>query len=130
VKIACTYPDVERATVDFLTGKLGGATVGTRLPPDWTKQSTNHLMVRCDGTPTITYPITARPTVRLVAWSGSPTEAKALAMLAQGVYCAHPGDSEISGVQALTGLLPGYDPDHEAELASVTCRAVIRSIPI
>lgn len=130
MKPAVTYPDIERLVVDYLTGDLGGATVGIDLPTNWSTASTNHLVVRCDGTPSIDHPAAARPTVRLTAWSASKTQAKALAMRAQGLLCAHPGGDGIAAVSALTGLLPAYDPDHEAELASVTCRAVIRSTPI
>lgn len=129
-KLAVTFPDVERAAIDILDGNLGGATVGERLPQGWTTRSANHVTIRCDGTPTIRYPILARATIRATAWSRSATEAKALAMLAQGLLCAHPGSNDIAGIQALTGMLPAYDPDHEAELASVTCRAVLRSTPI
>jgi hypothetical protein len=130
-KVAVTFPDVERAVIDYLTPLFTGrATVGIKLPAGWTTASTPHLVVRSDGTPTMRYPVMARPTVRITSWSSSATTAKNLAREAQGHLCAHPGDDRIKGVRALTGELPAFNPDHQAEQAAVTCRVVLRSIPI
>lgn len=131
-KIAATYPDAERAVTDYLTANLadGDTTVGVDLPDDWTTASPDHLVVSNDGTPSHSHPVAARPTIRLTAWSRSTTDAKALARRAQGVLCAHPGGDGIANVRFLTGEQPGYDPDHNAQLASATCRVTIRSTGI
>ena len=129
-----TYPDIEVIAIDWLLAELSevtdGVTVGIRLPADWSTASPDHLTIRCDGTPTISYPVLARATLRATAWSKSPGRAKALAMKAQGTLCSYPGGDGVSGITALTGMLPAYDADHEAELAAITCRAVLRSTPI
>lgn len=131
-RLAVTFPDIERVAIGWLIDELddGDTTIGLKLPAGWTTTSPNHLTIRCDGTPTMAYPVMARATIRATAWSASPTEAKALVMKAQGVLCSYPGGDNVSGITALTGMLPAYDPDHEAELAAITCRAVLRSIPI
>lgn len=133
-KPAVTFPDVELLVVDYLDANLAaptsGVTIGRKLPPGWTTAGPDHLQILSDGTPTLNHPVTASTTIRLLAWSSSPTDAKALTRIAQGVLCAHPGGDGVVNVRALTGEQPGFDPEHQAALAASTCRVTVRSIPI
>lgn len=121
-----TYPDAERLVVDLLTADLTGetCTIGIGIPADWTADSDPHLQVALDGTPIDEHPIRQLATVRVTAWARNPTAAKTLAQLAHGHLLTH---FEIS---RLTGLLRASDEDHQAELASFTVRASVRSTPI
>jgi hypothetical protein len=76
------------------------------------------------------HPALAHTTIRLVARCSTTTDAKALAMKAQGLLCAHPGGDGIASTAPFTGVLPARDTATEAELASVTCRVTVRSTPI
>ncbi|MGV8972249.1 MAG: hypothetical protein ACOH10_07990 [Rhodoglobus sp.] len=120
-------PDAERLAVDYLTLTLAGraqdATVGVNLPSAWTSTTKPHVQVALDGTPEVAYPILCAATLRITAWAGSTTTAKALAGLCMGLLLAHPGSREIGSVRPLTGVLPARDPDTGAQLASVTVRA-------
>lgn len=126
-----TYPDPERAVVDHLADALAGedVTVGIGLPSAWNKAGVPHLQVACDGTPTDEHPIAHRTTIRVVAWASSTSEAKRLALLAHGHLLAAP-TGDLHSVSPLTGLLPAHDRDHDAELASFTVRARVRSTGI
>lgn len=126
-----TYPDPERAVVEHLADALAGedVTVGPGLPRTWTTASDPHLQVACDGTPTDEHPIAHRSTIRVVAWASTSAEAKRLALLAHGHLLAAP-TGDLHSVSRLTGLLPAHDRDHDAELASFTVRARVRSTAI
>lgn len=129
-----TIPDVEPLIVDLLTVLIADAgedvSVGVGLPDDWKPASRAHLEVSWDGTPDEAWPIAFHPTVRIIAHASSTGEAKRLAGLAQGLLCAHGGGSGITGIQPLTGVLPAQDPTTKAELASVSLRVTVRSVPI
>lgn len=130
MKVAATYPDVERLVVDYLTANLDDpATVAVGVPTSW-QPGDRHLQVDLDGTPVMDHPITAHSTIRLVGWAESTSEAKALAMRAHGVLLAHPGGDGIAAVRALTGVFPAHDSKTGAEIASVTARVSVRSVEI
>lgn len=118
--------DAERATVDYLTAELAAhgqdVTCGVNMPTVWADATKPHVQVALNGTPSSTYPMTAAATIRLTAWATGTTAAKALAGLAQGIMCAHPGGGGIQSVQFLTGVLPTKDPDTGAQLATATVR--------
>jgi hypothetical protein len=127
---AVTYHDPERATVDILGG-LVDTPVGVSLPAKWTPRSGPFLTVAWDGTPQMTHPISMAATIRVVAWSGSKTEAKAIALDAMGRLAAHIEDGPVVNFKPLLGPMPASDPDHEgAELCAFTMRATTRSTPI
>lgn len=128
MKILRTYPDVERLIVDTLTDRLDGCTVGVGPPASWTTAEDPHLQVNLDATATV-HPITATSTVRLTAWSASPTTSKALAQEAAAQLLHDPGDGLVN-VRPGAGLLPAHDDDHDAELASVTVLVRTRSIDL
>lgn len=131
MKSLVTYPDAERLTVDYLTDELDeDATIGVGVPIGWAKDDTPHLEVALDGVPLLDHPMFAHATVRLVARAETTTEAKRIAMKALGVLCGHPGGDGITTVRPLTGPLPARDPASQAELAAVTARVTVRSIPI
>lgn len=129
MKPVATYPRVENVIVDFLEPLLAGdATVGAVLPTDWTRAADPHVSVVVDGTPIDDHPVSISPTVRLVAWSNSPTESHDLVMLAHAYVLAHVGD-EFDAVP-LTGPQPATDDEHgNAALCAVTCRVRVRSVP-
>lgn len=131
MKPLVAFPDAERLAVDYLTDALADrdedVTVGVDLPATWTTASKNHVQVALDGTPIVTYPALAKATVRVTAWSGAATQAKALAGLAMSLLLTHPGSSDIASVRPLTGVLPARDPDSGAQLASITVQVNLRS---
>lgn len=134
MKLAVTYPDVERLVRVYLRQELTDlgetCTVGIGVPTDWDRDSPEHLQVDLDGTPSGFPPVAVNATVRLVAWAQSTTRAKRLAALAQGLLLAHPGGDGIAVTQFLTGTQPGRDPDSHAEIAATTTRVTVRSQPI
>lgn len=130
MKLAATYPDVERMVVDYLTDQWDeDGTISVGVPVTWTPGDT-HLQVDLDGTPLMDHPIGAHHTVRLVAWSSSTSEAKRLAMKAHGLLLAHPGGDGVANTRHLTGVFPAHDSKTGAELASVTARVTVRSVLI
>lgn len=126
MKPLAVAPDAERIVIDYLTAALAArsvvAGVGVDLPATWAPASTQYVQVALDGTPTVRYPVMARAVVRLTAWHTNTTGAKALASLAQGLMCSHPGSREIGSVQPGIGVFPARDFATGAQLASVTCR--------
>lgn len=133
MKPIVTYPDVERVTVDLLALIVyphePTVTVGIGVPADWTPAEPDHLQVTCDGTPAMDHPVAVHSTVRIVAWSATPTRAKELANLALGLLLAHGGAEPIAAITPLTGMLPARDTATRAELASFTVRVTVRSVP-
>lgn len=129
MKVAARPRDVERLVVDFLIDALADqdCTVSVGVPADWTPADIAHVEVVSDGEPLQAWPIVMYATIRLVARSGSTTEAKALCGLAFGLLCAHNGDGVIVGTRPLTGVLPARDPETNAELASATVRVTVRT---
>jgi hypothetical protein len=128
-----TYPDVERAVVDYLTDELdAGPTVGVDLPGGWTPDaSPTHVQVALDGTPIVNHPVNIGATIRVTVWARTKTEAKAVALLAHGHLLAYAGGGGFVNILPLTGPLPATDPDHHnAELCSITVRATVASTPI
>ncbi len=129
MKVAVTYPDPEVALVDLLEQLLDDedCTVSVGVPDDWTPSTGNHVEVALDGTPVERHPIAIMPTLRVVAHTATPSEAKRLALLCQGLLLAHPGGDPVGSIRPGTGLLVARDPDTRAELASFTVRTTLRS---
>lgn len=128
-KLLVTYPDPERAVRDYLASVITEATVGVGVPSNWTKGSGPHVQVATDGM-FLSHPVSGEATIRLVAWASGPTTAKRIVQLAQGHLLAHPGTGPIARTRPLVGLLPARDEQTGAEIASVTVRVTVRSIPI
>lgn len=126
MKLLRTYPDVERLVVDNLTAQVEGFTVGVGAPSDWTTASDTHVQVNLDATAAV-HPITATSTVRLTAWSDSPTRAKQVVQECAALMLHTPGDG-IVNVRPGAGLITAHDEDHDAELASLTLLVRTRSI--
>jgi len=130
VKPLAVPPDAERVIVDFLTAALAAraqdVTVGVDLPTTWTTTTKPHVQVALDGTPSVTYPILWRASVRVTAWASGTTAVKALAALCEGLLLSHSGSVQVASVQSLTGVLPTRDPDTGAQLASVSVRVNLR----
>lgn len=133
-RLAVTYPDAEKETRALLAALLEeqdiDATVAIGIPHDWTPDTGDHLQVSSDGTPSIAHPVVSHSTIRITAWSASTSRAKELANLAFGLLCAHDGTPPIAAILPLTGVLPARDPESRAELAYVTVRVSVRSVPI
>lgn len=132
MKVAATYPDVVKASIDYLAANLSAhesdTTVGAVLPRDWTVRSDPHLLVSTDGTPRIEHPIVAFSTIRLVAWSDAPTTSRRIVLAATAVLAAHPGGEDIVHVRPSTGPLMATDIEHHnAELAAATCTVTVRA---
>lgn len=134
MKLAVTYPDVEHLVRVYLEEEMAAVepdvTVSVGVPAAWKKTSPTHVQVVSDGVPLLKHPIVAHATVRLVARAQSTGEAKRVAGIALGLLAAHPGGGGIASTIPFTGPLPGRDPDTGADLASVTARVTVRSIPI
>lgn len=121
-----TYPRVVNVVVDFLTGE--GFNAAARLPPTWKPTDSPVIIVASDGTPQnrVAHPVAITPTVRLTAWSDSPTESHDLAMLAAGHMDAHDGSQFTARLDG--GGIEAVDPDHgNAQLFAVTLRVRVRS---
>lgn len=125
---ATVLADPERTVVDILTTLLTGedCTVGVGVPETWAPTSTPHVQVACDGTAARTQ-VSARHSMRIVARAGSTSEAKRLALLAEGLLLGwHDGVSFRSSI----GLLPARDAQTRAEMASVTLAMTVLAQPI
>ena len=126
MKVLRTYPDVERLVVDHLGSQVEGFTVAVGGPPDdWTTASDPHVQVNLDATATV-HPISATSTVRLTAWSASPTTSKRIVQECQALMLYEPGDG-IVHTRPGAGLITAHDDDHDAELASLTVLVRTRS---
>lgn len=124
-----TFPRVENLVVDFLVSEDFDA--AARLPENWTTASAPVVVVSVDPTPAqdIAAPVAITPTVRLVAWSESPTDSHDLVMAAAGLMEAHDGHQFTARLN--TGPLQAIDPDHgNAALCAVTLKVRVRSIPL
>ena len=124
-----TYPSAVNATVDVL--RAVGVNARGSLPADWTTSSTPVITVHLDGGGWLQglTPIAVVPTVRLVAWSGSPTVSHDLVMLAAGHLEAHDGAQLFARI--LNGPIEAVDPDHgDARLCAVTLRVRVRSMAV
>ena len=131
MKPLVTFPDPERVVRDFLDAAIDDATVGVGVPANWVKDTSGpHLQVSTDGMFMANFPVAGEATIRIVAWAASPTAAKALAQRAQGYLLAHDGTGDIARTRPLTGLLPARDEQTNAEIASISVRVTLRSIPI
>lgn len=129
-----TYPDPERLTIDILTTALElyvpATIVQLGMPLDWRPELGPVVQVDLDGVPIMDHPIAMYATVRLVAHAATSDDAKELILLVQGLLLAHPGGQGVTRYRSLTGLFPASDPVTEAELASITVQATVRSIPL
>jgi hypothetical protein len=132
--LTVTYPDVERAVVDILAELLEphepDATVGVGVPAGWTSGSPTHVQVDADTANVADHPVLVRVPVRFVVRAASTTEAKRVANLAFALACGYTGGAVVSAIQPVAGVLAARDADTDAELASVTVRALARSIPV
>lgn len=123
-----TYPRAQNVVVDFLLDE--GVSAAARLPRSWTKASSPIVVVGVDGTwSQALSPVALVPTVRLVAWSDSPTRSHDLVMGAAGLMEAH--DGELFTARLTSTPIDAVDPEHaDAELCAVTLRCRIRSVPL
>lgn len=125
------FSDPELEAQDVLTDLLADedCDVGILLPADWANPSTTVLsetpfvQVAWDGTDN-RQQIVGFATIRVTAWAADASEAKRLALLAEGLLMERPE------ARSLTGVLPARDPDNHAEAASFTVRWSMRSTPI
>lgn len=124
--LAVTYPDVELMAKGHLVTDLADedCTVSLGIPTSWETGQDPHVSVTCDGTPIDLHPVAQQSTLRITVWADGATEAKRLANLAHGLLLAR------GAYKRLTGLLTAHDDNHDAELASFTLRATVRSTPI
>lgn len=136
-KVAVTYPDPEVAMVDLVKELLEDqgetATVAVGVPTDWDPEDVdqvNHVQVNWDGTPRLQHPIAIDPTIRIVTWSITASEAKRLALLVHGLILAHDGTGDIKATKPLVGPQPDRDTENRADLAWFTVRATVRAEPI
>jgi len=123
-----TYPDPERAIVDYLTAALADAgetvTVGVGVPHAWKPKDRPHVSVAWDGTPWSRRFVAIRAAMRITVRAATTTEAKRIALLAEGLLHARPG------VRPQLGVMPTRDEDTDAELAWFTVGVLTRSTPI
>lgn len=138
MKPVVTYPDSEREVRDALADLFPRywtgvqPTVGVGVPTKWSVLSSlPHLQVSADGTPLVQdHPVRVGASIRIVAWSNSTTNSKAMATLAMGLMLAHCSWGKLSGVRPLTGPQSARDEDTKGELCYVSLRVNLRSIPV
>lgn len=127
------WPDPERLTVDLLTERLAplepDVTVGVGVPVGWTPDDPAHVAVAWDGTPWQRHHIVARASIRCTVRAATTSEAKRLALLAEGLLVGHPGGG-ITAIRSHIGVMPTRDDETKAELAWFTIGATCRSEPI
>lgn len=125
------HADPEPLVVDYLAANLDD-TVGVGPPPDgWNVDtSETYLGVFWDGTPRTDRYVAQHATIRLTAFGKHTGPVKAAALEAQAHLSAHPGSEEIAAITPLTGVLPAYDDDLRAEMASFTVRVTTRTTPL
>lgn len=128
-------PRAETVVVDILTAALAAraqdVTVGVIIPASWTVGTKPHVQVALDGTPSVTYPILWRASVRITAWATATTVAQDLVGLCEALLLSYSGSVAVASVQSLTGVLPARDPDTGAQLASVSVRVnLLGSVPV
>lgn len=134
-KPLAVFVDPEKALVDYLTDQLAGrteecadgASVGVTLPAGWGVDSDPYVLVACDGVDSSDWPVVGRATVRVTVWHSTSSNAKALAGLTMALLLAHPGGDGVAGVRPGSGVYATADPDSQADLASFTVRALVRS---
>lgn len=116
-----TFADPEALLIDYLTAAFAArietykpATITPKFPTG-TLVNATHLQVELETGGSQDYPITERAQIRLTAYSpaarrtvpadtvGGRSDAIALASLALGLACAHPGDEDLAGVFPLIG---------------------------
>jgi hypothetical protein len=130
-KPLAVLPDAEREVIDYLTLALASqestATVGLSVPSTWLpKTSAPFVQVASDGTSSNDFPIKAEFTMRITAWAKTPTIAKALASLCEGLLLSFEGSRKMPRVLPGTSVIGTRDPDSKAELASITVQATFR----
>lgn len=128
-----TLPDPETAAADLLDDlfdELGETvTVGFTVPDNWTKAAGPHAQVAVDLVDSTEWPVYADCTVRITVMAAGHSEARRLALLAQGVLTSRGSVPPFARFRPLTGPLSAVDPAHKAPVASVTVRATVRSEP-
>lgn len=127
-------PDAERLVGDILDGLLTEYgetyTIGNGVPTGWVPTSPPHVQVVWDGTPTMEWPVTTRPTIRVVVRASDIPEAKRLAAVCQGLLLAHMGGDGVTNIRPGVGVLPARDEDTQAEIAWFTVIATVRNVPL
>lgn len=123
-----TFPDPERIVVDWLTESLEDhledVTVGIGVPSSWKPGDVPHLSVAWDGTPWLRRHVAMRAAIRVTVRASNTSEAKRLALLAEGLLHARPG------VVPQLGVMPTRDNDTKAELAWFTVGVALHSVPV
>lgn len=133
VKPVVMFGDAQAAAANALRDLLAertepytaGATVGTKVPGA-TAPSLPYVLVRLDGTPSVTL-ANAVGALRVTVWHADDDQAHDLAQLCQGLLLAYSGPV-IRGVRPGTGVQPATDPDTGTALASFTCSPNIRPV--
>lgn len=128
------WPDIERLAVDLLTERLQAhepaVTVSVGVPKDWDPASSPpHISVAWDGTPWTRRHTFARGSVRFTARAASTTEAKRLALLAEGLLVGQPGGG-VTAIRSHLSIQPTRDPETDVELAWFACGFTVRSQPV
>jgi hypothetical protein len=130
VRPVALQADPEPLVADLLATLIDD-TVGVGPPPtEWNVDTSDpYVGVFLDGTPEGVTFISQRATVRVVSFAKHTGTAKDLVLAAQAHLLAHAGGDGITSIQSLTGLLPGFDRDLKAEMASITVRVITRTSP-
>lgn len=130
MKPVVVHEDPERALQGVLEGLLRGrgdsTPISATLPSAWTVKAGRHIVVQWDGTPTVRPPVLFSASVRMTCWAARPTDAKALAILCQGLLLSYRGGPDIARLGLLAGILATQDPDNKAPIATFTVRVDMR----
>lgn len=142
MKPAVKIPDVERIVIDYLYALRdnprhpppdrlpANATIGIGVPAGWLPATSPvHFQVRSEGTPEMAWPVVAFPTVSIIVRAATTSLAKDNASTAQSLLSESGWPPGTSG-KPLQGVLAEQDPATKVELARVTMRVAVRSIPI
>lgn len=133
--MADTLPDPVDEAVELVQHLLAltdhGATAGDELPSTWKPSSPPFVALAIDlvdgeGT----WPIYADCTLRVTVYAGGRRRARRIALDLQGLLVAEGSRPPFSRHRPLTGPLTTRDPALLADVASITARSTLRTVPL
>lgn len=133
--MADTLPDPDAEAADLIEALLAeldhDATVDTDLPSTWTPTDPAHVLVACDLIDaTGTWPIYADCTIRATVYASGPRRAKRIALDLLGLLVDAGAQPPFARHRPLTGPLLTRDDANKADVASITVRSTLRTVPL
>ena len=130
-----TLPDPEIEAVELIEELLDltehAAEAGDELPADWTPTSPTFVLVACDLVASEgTCPVYADCTIRCTVYARGRRRAKRIALDLQALLIDRGSVAPFARHRPLTGPLLTRDPSLNANVASITVRSTLRTVPL